>query len=135
VSDAIHNGKIDSAVMTTANIDGLLAGWSWTVLEPTEGKFNWTALDAILSQAAAGGKKVSLLLGAGWQPPTWVSTDGAQKFNFVWDQASWGSEALLTFVQAFPENKLEAMLIRSASRQSTITGIAIPPSSLLWPRF
>ncbi|HLW69788.1 MAG TPA: beta-galactosidase [Candidatus Binataceae bacterium] len=90
VLDGIHNGKIDSAVMDSADIDGVLAGFSWTVLEPTEGKFNWKLLDSILRQAAAGGKKVSLVLGAGWLTPTWVYADGAQKFNFIWDQASWG---------------------------------------------
>ncbi|MGH7878696.1 MAG: beta-galactosidase, partial [Candidatus Binataceae bacterium] len=78
------------AVLKSANIDGVVVGQAWSAIEAVEGKFTWSKLDAVLSQAAGSGKKVSIVLGAGWQTPAWVYTDGAQKFKFIWDQAGWG---------------------------------------------
>lgn len=90
VIDAVHGGKIDSSVLRAANLDGILLEVPWTTAEASEGSFSWTAADSIVSQAAVAGKKVSLILTTGWRTPNWVYAAGAQKFNFIWDQAGWG---------------------------------------------
>jgi hypothetical protein len=90
VIDGIHGGDIDRAVLNSTNIDGVLMELPWSTIEPSEGSFNWSALDAVLAQAASVGKRVSVIFGAGWQTPSWVYADGAQKFNFIWEQTTWG---------------------------------------------
>lgn len=90
VVDGVHHNAIDKTLLSSSDVDGVLLEVPWNVLEPLEGSFNWSLIDTVLSQAATYGKKVSLILGAGWQTPTWVYADGAKAYKFVWDSSNWG---------------------------------------------
>jgi len=90
VVDGVHHNAIDKALLSAPDVDGVLLEVPWNVLEPQEGRFNWSPIDTVLSQAATYGKKVSLILGAGWQTPAWVYADGARAYKFLWDKSNWG---------------------------------------------
>lgn len=90
VIDGVHRNSIDKAVLNSSVIDGIVLSIPWNVIEPQEGNYFWTSIDNILAQAAAYGKKVSLVLGSGWQTPSWVYADGAGQLKFIWDHDSWG---------------------------------------------
>jgi hypothetical protein len=90
VLDGVHRNTIDSKVLQSSAVDGVVFNLPWNLGEPLEGTFNWAPLDGVLAQAAANGKRVSVVLGAGWQTPSWVYADGARQFNFVWDHSNWG---------------------------------------------
>lgn len=81
---------LDPLVASNPNVDGILLRPAWNGIETTEGVFNWRWLDGMIGLAAAAGKKVSIGIGAGMQTPTWVYTDGAQTFKFIWNQTGWG---------------------------------------------
>ncbi len=90
VIDAIHRNSIDKAILNSPLIDGVVLEVPWSTIEPREGKHLWSSIDSILTQAAAYSKKVSLVLGAGWQTPSWVYSDGVRQFKFIWDHSTWG---------------------------------------------
>ncbi len=90
VIDGVHRNSIDKAILKSSLIDGVVLSVPWSVIEPEEGRFVWSSIDSILSQAQAYGKKVSLVLGSGWQTPSWVYSDGAGQLKFIWDHSNWG---------------------------------------------
>ncbi len=100
VIDAIHRNSIDKVILNSPSIDGVVLEVPWSAIEPQEGKHLWSNIDSILAQAAAYSKKVSLVLGAGWQIPSWVYNDGVRQFKFVWDHSTWGPK--LCSVVAIP---------------------------------
>jgi len=129
VIDGIHKNVIDAKVMQAPVIDGVVATFSWSSLEPTEGHFDWSSVDKILVQAAAGGKKVSLILGAGWQTPQWVYSAGAQQFKFVWDQVAWGPRLCSTVAIPVPWDpiylaKWDAVIAAAGARYNSNPTIA-----------
>jgi Beta-galactosidase len=88
---ALSNGKkiTPQAVLENPNVDGLALRYSWDELEPREGVFDWSRLDAQIAAAHSHGKKISLGVTAGIHTPAWVYAGGAHYFTFVWDK-SWG---------------------------------------------
>lgn len=74
---------LDSGV-TDAKVDGLAIRTSWARLEPTEGRYDWTALDSTLAEVAAAKKKATLhVLGSGYAQvtPSWLMAAGVQFYN------------------------------------------------------
>lgn len=87
--NAVENGSIDSRVLANPDVYGIVLRFGWTAVEPRDGVFDWSQLDSQLAQAAAHGKKVSIGIFAGYGAPSWLYTEHAQQFKFVWDE-QWG---------------------------------------------
>lgn len=68
-----------------SNIDGLHIRSVWSAIEPTEGNYDWSYLDAEIEKARSRGKKASLSIAAGRYTPSWVYDAGAQKFIYTED--------------------------------------------------
>jgi Beta-galactosidase len=81
--------SIDTQVLSNPDVDGIVLRFGWTAIEPRDGVFDWSQLDAQIAQAAAYGKKVSIGIFAGYGTPSWLYVAGAQRFKFLWDQ-QWG---------------------------------------------
>jgi hypothetical protein len=81
--------EVPAAVESNPYVDGIALRFEWSVLEPAEGQFAWTALDSEIQSAASHGKKVSLSVVAGYGTPDWVYTAGAKPFSYIWTKP-WG---------------------------------------------
>jgi hypothetical protein len=81
--------RIPKAVLTNPNVDGIAIRAGWGEVEPRDGVFNWSGVDALIAQVAPYNKKVSINVLAGWKTPSWIYTERAQGFEFVWDKP-WG---------------------------------------------
>jgi len=73
-------------VLNNSSVDGLGIRASWSTLEPADGTFNWSKIDAVIATAQAHNKKVSISIEAGIRTPSWVYAEGAKTFQFVWDR-------------------------------------------------
>jgi hypothetical protein len=87
---ADQDATLSSAVLGNPIVDGLALRYSWKQLEPREGVFNWSPIDAQVAAARVHHKKVSLGVTAGIRTPAWVYASGASYFSFVWDKP-WGA--------------------------------------------
>jgi len=91
------------------HLNTVLAPVSWELVEPVEGKFDWTSLDALLRDARAHELKLVILWFGAWKNsmstyvPSWVKRDQA-RFPRV-QQADGSSVEILS---AFSKNTLDA---------------------------
>jgi hypothetical protein len=90
-----QNTPVPPAVLANRYVDGLALRYSWAVLEPRDGVFDWSIVDRDIADAKAHGKKVSLSITPGIHTPAWVYTYGAVAFEFVWDKP-WGKAPCAT---------------------------------------
>lgn len=77
-----------AAVLSNPDVDGVGIRQDWQDLEPTEGVFNWTFLDAEVARASAAGKKILLRINTQYSKPPWVTKavqDAGSTF-FSWDK-------------------------------------------------
>lgn len=82
---------IDPATLSDPSVDGVSVGDAWYALEPTEGNFDFSRLDALINQVAAAGKYVLLRIAtggggesSGGNKPNWLMTAvGANTFTFI----------------------------------------------------
>jgi hypothetical protein len=65
------------------NVAGVTLRIHWSVLEPREGKFDWSFFDAGVKVARQRHKRLGLSVQAGIQTPDWVYKAGAPKFKFL----------------------------------------------------
>ena len=70
-------------VIETPGVAGVSLSADWEEMEPEEGVFNWTALDAKIERAAQMGKLITLRIFPGISTPEWVYGKGARCFEFV----------------------------------------------------
>jgi hypothetical protein len=77
--------QIPKAVLTNPYVDGLALRVGWSALEPSIRNFQWSQIDSVVSLAASYGKTVSISVQAGIQSPTWLYSNGARSFKFMWD--------------------------------------------------
>ena len=91
--------SIEPSVLSNPNVDGIALRYSWDELEPADGTFDWSGIDAAVAAAGAAGKRVSISVSAGYRTPAWVYAEGARSIHFVWDE-KWG--ATLCSVQSTP---------------------------------
>jgi PKD repeat protein len=77
------NKTFTQSVLSNVYVSGLAVRVTWNFLEPSEGTYNWSYLDGVISSAASAGKKVSLSVAAGVSTPNWVYAAGAQAFSFI----------------------------------------------------
>ncbi|MEK7636063.1 MAG: fibronectin type III domain-containing protein [Patescibacteria group bacterium] len=77
-------GKLFSpSVAENPYVDGLAIRTVWELIEPLEGQYNWSFIDAAINQAQMLGKKASLSIAAGKHTPDWVYNYGIQTFRFI----------------------------------------------------
>ncbi len=93
-------GKVSTAILTDQYVKGLFVTTGWSSIEAKEGVYDWSLFDGVLSQAAAYNKVVTIGVIAGYETPSWVYADGAQSFNFLWDNTGFGPS--LCSVQSIP---------------------------------
>jgi hypothetical protein len=58
--------------------DGLMFRTAWGEMEKTDGDYNWSKVDAMLSAAQAAHKPMGLGVAAGFRSPPWLADAGAQ---------------------------------------------------------
>jgi len=101
VVDGIHKQKtgggqqaltIDASMASSSIVDGFTLSQvlNWSDIEPSDGNFQWQAMDRLIAEAAGAGKKVTIGVLPGWTTPSWVYAEGVRSFSFVWDQTVWG---------------------------------------------
>ena len=61
------------AVLANPSVDGIGIRQNWKDLEPTEGDYKWSFLDAEVARAAAAGKMVLLRINTQTSKPEWVT--------------------------------------------------------------
>jgi len=91
---------ISPSILADPYVKGILVRFGWNDIEATEGVYDWSVIDGLLSQAAANGKQITLGVMAGYLTPSWVYGDGAQPFKFLWDVPTFGPA--LCSVQSIP---------------------------------
>src|SRR5438128_3490155 len=64
-------------------IDGWLVRPGWNVVEPAEGKYDWSLIEGDIALAKRLGKKITLAILGGPQTPDWVFQKGAKEFRFT----------------------------------------------------
>lgn len=76
----------NDAVLTNPDVAGVSIRYNWSDLEPSEGAFNWSFLDAEVARVAAAGKQVLLRINTQGGKPAWVTTavqnKGGKFFTF-----------------------------------------------------
>ena len=72
------------------NVGSVYCRFSWTSLEPEEGRYNWKPLDELLAFAASKGLPASFRImcasqhsSSGWSTPPWVFKKGAKDEPFL----------------------------------------------------
>lgn len=81
------NQLFSDSVVSNPYIDGLAIRTRWNLLEPVENQYDWSFLDAAISQAKSHGKMVSLSVTAGVNTPDWVYQYGVKTFKFIDSQS------------------------------------------------
>ncbi len=69
-----------STAMSLSYVDGASMRYHWAFLEPGDGSYSWTQLDADMAAIKAKGKHVQLLVSVGQQSPCWVKNAGASVY-------------------------------------------------------
>jgi hypothetical protein len=82
--------QVDPAMLNNPLVDGIAIRVFWSDIEPSDGVFNWSSVDSDLAQVAAAGKVATLRIMPGYSTPAWLYQEGAQAFNFIWNQSTWG---------------------------------------------
>ena len=78
---SVENMKPIWPKLKAANLNTALVGVSWAQIEPAEGKFDFSVLDAVMKQAREQNMHMALLWFASWKngyssyPPDWVKKD------------------------------------------------------------
>jgi hypothetical protein len=101
VYDLPNLGTIQSSILSNPNIDGIAIRIGWNKLEPTDGTFNWTAVDSMITQASSHGKKASISVLAGSSSPQWLYSEGAPTYKWIWDRA-WGPSLCTVVTMPLP---------------------------------
>lgn len=112
-----------------ASVDGLAYRTRWSTLEPGDGSYNWTALDAAFSAVAAQNKLLTVHVGvSGGAWPQWLQSAGAQTYTYsgpqgsVTDPVPWDSTFLARygdFVSALANH------IQSSGNMSRLRAISV----------
>src|SRR5439155_27074965 len=57
------NQPIDPAALSNPDVDGISITQKWSLLEPSEGVYDWSTLDGFMAQIAPTGKKTLIRIG------------------------------------------------------------------------
>lgn len=76
-------GSINVNTLNNPAVDGISLRQSWSVVNPSDGVFNWSYLDNQVYTAAASGKKILIrICDGGINIPTWVTSGAATTFTY-----------------------------------------------------
>jgi hypothetical protein len=68
--DSGDTSAVFATYLAMAAVDGIAVRTSWAALEPSQGSYDWSAIDAAIGAAAARGKKIGLhVIGSVYAPP------------------------------------------------------------------
>jgi hypothetical protein len=82
VKDAPQDASLDLRALSNPYISGVALQIHWSDLEPTEGKPNWSKLDALFAAAQSSNKWVQLFVFPGFFTPAWA-LEGVQTDRFA----------------------------------------------------
>jgi hypothetical protein len=71
------------AVLNNPAVSGICIAAEWRELEPEEGKYDFSLIDAVLKKTRLRNKTVSLRVLPGISTPEWVYRKGAKQFEFT----------------------------------------------------
>jgi hypothetical protein len=80
--DPGDNAATFQVYLAKGDVAGLAWRATWAMVEPADGAWDWTRLDAALDAASSAGKRVTIHIGAsggGW--PTWLTAAGARTYS------------------------------------------------------
>jgi hypothetical protein len=77
------NNSVDSRLDNLDHIDGALVRIGWKDIETSPGVYDWSRLDEQFTRATNFGLKISLGLVNGMAYPTWLETQGAHTFSYL----------------------------------------------------
>jgi hypothetical protein len=83
VSSGTPNDPIPGEVLSRPYVSGVSIRTTWESVEPAEGQFDWSYIDAQLATAEAAGKQVILRVMAGIYTPRWVYDAGAESIDLT----------------------------------------------------
>ena len=66
---------------------GVYVRLEWSVIEPNQGQYDWSTLDAETSRAVASGKQISIGVATGNFSPAWLYSEGVGYGTFVVNDA------------------------------------------------
>lgn len=72
----------DAALLTRDYISGVALQVGWRDVEPQEGRYDWSAIDAVVASARRSNKRITIHL-LPLHPPPWVFAAGVQPFTFT----------------------------------------------------
>lgn len=81
---------LPTAAFSSSYIDGVTLVFYWSAIEPQDGVYDWTTIDAQVDAATALGKKVNLGVLPGVFSPSWLYDEGAAQFQMLWTASGWG---------------------------------------------
>jgi len=79
-----RTGKINPSILSNPSVDGFVAYFGWSDIEPKKGVYDWKQVDDFISQAESVNKKVAIAIRPGRSAPDWVYEAGAKSIPFVW---------------------------------------------------
>jgi hypothetical protein len=92
--------------LARTEVDGLAWRATWSAVEPGDGTYDWSRLDAALSAAASAGKRITIHIGvSGGAWPAWLVTAGARTYSgttpvgAVTDPVPWDSVFLARYAR------------------------------------
>ena len=71
------------SIATAPQIDGVYISLQWDEIEPAAGRYDWAALDRLLSAAVNAGKKIEIGITGGGRTPAWVYAQGVPAHRLV----------------------------------------------------
>ncbi|QKG72209.1 beta-galactosidase [Erythrobacter mangrovi] len=82
MADPGDTGTVIGGYLARPEVDGVAWRAAWSLVEPGDGTYDWSRLDAALSAAAAANKLVTIHIGvSGGAWPAWLTTAGAQTYS------------------------------------------------------
>ena len=80
--------KAIQSSLSVPGMDGIAIVIGWSAVEPSMGQYQWTLLDSWMDEAIAAGKKIDLVVTAGWDEPAWLFQPapggaGAKELDFT----------------------------------------------------
>ena len=118
------------------NLNTVLAPVYWELIEPAEGKFDWSSVDALLRDARANDLKLVILWFGAWKnsmstyPPAWVKKDQVR-----FPRVKLADGSAVEILSAFAKNTLDAdarafgafmaHLAESDSRDNTVLMVQV----------
>lgn len=82
LADPGDTGTVIQGYLAKPEVDGVAWRTTWKLVEPTDGAYDWSRLDAALGAAATANKRITIHIGvSGGAWPAWLTTAGAFTYS------------------------------------------------------